>query len=159
MISTGTLLAIGGMAVALGSAGLSTAVGVKTAGVAAAGAVSENRNNFKNALVLQALPQTQTVYAFIIALLILIGAGLLGEPKELSTMQGLAMLGAGVIVGLTGLTAIFQGLVVSSGIISSSKNPEAFVPNLVFGGQVETPAIFGFIASLILLVVGLGVLG
>lgn len=159
-IGMGTVYAISGAALALGIAGLSTAFGVKMAGVAGAGAVAENKENFKNALILQALPQTQTVYAFITALLILMGAGLLGGgAKELTTYQGLAMLGAGVTVAITGISAVMQGMVASAGIVSCTKNPDAFAPSLVFAGQCETPAIFGFIASLILLVVGLGVLG
>jgi len=160
VITMGTVYAVSGAALALGVAGLSTAFGVKAAGVAGAGAVAEKKEHFKSALILQALPQTQTVYAFITALLILMGAGLLGGgAKELSTVQGLVMLGAGAAVAITGISAIMQGLVASAGIVSCTKNPDAFAPSIVFAGQCETPAIFGFIASLILLVVGLGVLG
>lgn len=160
MVTAGVIYAIGGAALAMCTAGLSTAYGVKMAGVAGAGSVAENKENFKNALILQALPQTQTVYAFITALLILMGCGLVGGGvKELTTTQGLAMLGAGAIVAITGISAIMQGLVAAAGIVSCTKNSDAFAPSLVFGGQCETPAIFGFIVSLILLVVGLGVLG
>lgn len=160
VVTLGVILAIGGATLALGVAGLSTAYGVKLAGVAGAGAVAEKKENFKSALILQALPQTQTVYAFIIALLILMGCGLVGGGiKELTTYQGLAMFGAGLAVAITGITAIMQGTVASAGIVSCTKNPDAFAPSIVFTGQCETPAIFGFIASLILLVVGLGVLG
>lgn len=159
-ITIGTVYAVLGAAVAMGVAGISTAIGVKSAGVAAAGAVAEKKENFKNALVLQALPQTQTVYAFIIALLIMMGAGLLGTVgAELTPAQGLAMFGAGLAVGLTGISSIFQGMVSGAGIVSCAKKQDAFAPSLVFSGQCETPAIFGFIIALILLVVGLGVLG
>ena len=159
-VTLGVVLAISGAVAALGTAGLSTAYAVKLAGVAGAGSVAEKKENFKSALILQALPQTQTVYAFITSLLILMGAGLVGGGvRELTTMQGLAMFGAGMIVAITGISAIMQGMVASAGIVSCTKNQDAFAPSLVFTGQCETPAIFGFIASLILLVVGLGVLG
>ncbi|RLG70270.1 MAG: V-type ATP synthase subunit K, partial [Candidatus Iainarchaeum archaeon] len=79
--------------------------------------------------------------------------------KEISVADGFVMLGVAVLVVLTGLSGIFQGIVSSAGIISSAKNKDAFVPCVVFGGQVETPAIFGFICALIVLVVGLNVLG
>lgn len=160
VITIGTVYAIAGAAIAIGTAGLSTALGVKAAGLAAAGAVAEKKENFKNSLILQALPQTQTVYAFITAILILMGAGLLGgEIKDLTLPHGLALFGAGLIVAITSLSAMTQGIIAAAGIVSSAKNPDAFVPSLVFGGQSETPAIFGFILALILLVVGLGVLG
>ena len=160
VVTLGTVFAVSGAALALGVAGVSTALGVKAAGIAGAGAVAEKKEHFKNALILQALPQTQTVYAFITALLIFMGAGLLGAGgKDVSTYQGLVMLGAGVIVAITSLSAIMQGIIAAAGIVSCTKNPDAFAPSLVLGGQSETPAIFGFIAALILLVVGLGVLG
>ncbi len=155
----GTVFAVGGAAIALGVAGVSTALGVKAAGVAGAGAVAEKKEHFRSALVLQALPQTQTIYAFITALLILMGAGLLGGGiKSLTTYEGLAMFGAGLVVSITSISAIMQGVVAASGIVSCTKNPDAFAPSIVFAGQCETPAIFGFIAALILLVVGLAVI-
>lgn len=161
MVATlGTVFAVCGAAIALGIAGLSTALGVKAAGIAGAGAVAEKKEHFKNALVLQALPQTQTIYAFITALLILMGTGLLGGGiKELSTAQGLLMGGAGLVVAITSISAIMQGQIAAAGIVSCVKNPKAFAPSIVFAGQSETPAIFGFILAVILLVVGMGVLG
>jgi len=77
----------------------------------------------------------------------------------LTTTDGLVFLGAGLIVAVTGISAIFQGMVAASGISACAKNQDAFVPSIVFTGQVETPAIFGFITALIVLVVGLNVLG
>lgn len=156
----GTLMAVIGAATALGVTGLCSAIALRTAGIAGAGAVAENKENFKNALVLQSLPQTQTIYGFITALFIVMGAGLLGATgAEITMLDGLLMLGSGIIVAITGVSAILQGMVASSGIISSAKNQEAFVPSIVFTGQVETPAIFGFITALIVLVVGMKVLG
>ena len=155
-ITTGTVLAAIGAAVALGVPGICSAIRVKSAGVSAAAAVGESKENFKNSLVLQALPQTQVIYGFITALFIVMGAGLLGGTGEgLSTGAGLVSLTAGVIVALTGVSSIFQGLVSSAGIAACAKNKDAFVPSLVFSGQVETPAIFGFICALIILVVKL----
>jgi V/A-type H+-transporting ATPase subunit K len=159
-ISPGTAWAIGGAAIAISTAGLSTAIGCWLAGLSAAGSVAEKKENFKNALVLQALPQTQTVYAFITCLLIFMGIGLLGgKGMELDVPHGLAIFFAGAIVAVTSISAVYQGSVAAAGIVSTTKNPETFGPCLVFGGQCETTAIFGFILSLIFLIVGLGVLG
>ncbi|MCX8158049.1 MAG: V-type ATP synthase subunit K [Candidatus Diapherotrites archaeon] len=160
IVSEGVFYAMIGAALALGVPAIATAIGLGAAGVSAAAAVSENKENFKNSLILQSLPQTQTIYGFITALLIVIGVGLLGSSgKEITKEQGYVMLATGAIVALTGLSAIFQGKVASAGIAGTAKNSSAFVPSLVFAGQVETPAIFGFITALIVLVVGLGVLG
>ena len=160
VITLGTGLAVVGAGLALGIAGLSTAAGSGAAGVAGAGVVAENKKNFRNALSFQAMPQTQTIYAFITALLILLGTGLVGAAgKEVSTAQGLTMLGAGLVVALTGVSAVYQGLVSASSIVSSVKNKDAFAPGLVFSGQCETPAIFGFIIAVMILIVGLAVLG
>jgi V/A-type H+-transporting ATPase subunit K len=87
----------------------------------------------------------------------LIGAGLLGGAKEVTVAHGLVMLGSGLIVAITGISAIMQGLVASAGISSCAKNKDAFVPSIVFTGQCETPAIFGFIISVIVLVIGLAI--
>jgi len=159
VISLGTGLAATGAALALGVAGISTALGVKAAGIAAAGAVAEKKENFKNSLILQALPQTQTIYAFITALLIIMGIGLLGQAKEVTVYQGMVFFGAGLVVALTSISAVAQGIIAAAGIVATTKNQDAFAPSLVFAGQSETPAIFGFIAALIILIVGLGVLG
>lgn len=159
-LSIGTGLAATGAALALGVAGVSSALGIRAAGIAAAGAVAEKKEHFKNALVLQALPQTQTIYAFITALLIVMGIGLLGgEGVSLSTGTGLVFFAAGLVVAITGVSAVSQGTVAAAGIVACTKNQEAFAPSIVFSGQCETPAIFGFIIALMVLVVGLGVLG
>ncbi|MGM5481659.1 MAG: V-type ATP synthase subunit K [Nanobdellota archaeon] len=158
MVTIGTLLAVIAAAIAIGVPGLCSAIGIKSAGVTGAAAVAEDKKNFKSSLILQALPQTQTVYGFIIALFIVMGAGLLGDPKEVPLELGLVFIASSLIIAITGATAVLQGMVSSSGISASAKNKKAFVPSIIFSGQVETPAIFGFIIALIVLVVGLGVL-
>lgn len=159
-LTLGTGLAISGAALALGVAGVSSSLGIRAAGISAAGAVAEKKEHFKNALILQAMPQTQTIYAFITALLIIMGVGLLGEGGfALTTGRGLVFFGAGLVVAITGISAISQGMVAAAGIVACTKNQDAFAPSLVFSGQCETPAIFGFIAALMILIVGLGVLG
>ncbi|MCD4740697.1 V-type ATP synthase subunit K [archaeon] len=156
---TGTILALFGAGIALGIAGICTALGLMAAGISGAGAVAESKENFKNAMILQAMPQTQTIYAFITALFIVMGTGLLsGAGKEVTMETGFIMLAAGVIVALTAVSAVFQGRISAAGIASCAKNPDAFAPSIVFSGQAETPAIFGFVVALIILVVGVGVL-
>ena len=69
------------------------------------------------------------------------------------------MLGAGLVMALTGISAVYKGMVAAASVVSSVKNQDAFAPGLVFTGQCETPAIFGFIIAIMVLIVGLAVLG
>lgn len=192
---TGTTLALFGAGIALGVAGICTALGLMAAGISGAGAVAESKENFKNAMILQAMPQTQTIYAFITALFIVMGTGILMSDTEQATARtaqiaalnesygnqltmanvtalgvgnagkgipletGLLMLGAGLMVAFTSVSAVFQGRISAAGIASCARNPDAFAPSIVFSGQAETPAIFGFVVAIIVLVVGMHVLG
>ncbi|MGM5480704.1 MAG: V-type ATP synthase subunit K [Nanobdellota archaeon] len=158
MVTLGIVFSVVAAAIAIGVPGICSAIGIKSAGVSGAASVSQDKSNFKQALVLQALPQTQAVYGFIIAIFIVMGAGLLGGAKDVSTELGLVFLASSLIVATTGVAAIFQGTVSSAGISACAKNKKSFVPSIIFSGQCETPAIFGFIIALIVLVVGLGVL-
>ncbi|NIP40429.1 MAG: V-type ATP synthase subunit K, partial [Candidatus Aenigmarchaeota archaeon] len=63
---SGNVLGAVGAAIAIAIAGVSSARGLEIAGNTAAGATGEKEENFSSALILQALPQTQVIYAFII---------------------------------------------------------------------------------------------
>ena len=159
-LGIGTALAIFGAVIAIAISGTSTAIGLAAAGKAAAAAAGEKIENGTRGLILQALPQTQTIYAFITAMFIAIGVGLLGGTgKEIDFVTGLIMFGCGLLVGLTGLSAIMQGMVAASGIAATAKNEKAFPFTIMYAAQVETPALFGFIVSLLVLVIGLKVFG
>jgi V/A-type H+-transporting ATPase subunit K len=160
VLSIGTGLAIFGAGLAIGLPGIASAIGLGAAGKAAAASVAENPENATKNLILQALPQTQTIYGFITALLIAMGVGLLsGTGKEVDFATGLVMFGAGLLVGLTGLSAIIQGMVSASGIAATARTERAFVPSIMYTGQVETPAIFGFTVAFLILAIGLKVIG
>ncbi|RLF91054.1 V-type ATP synthase subunit K, partial [Thermococci archaeon] len=58
---------------------------------------------------------------------------------------------AGLLVGLTGLSAIPQGIIASAGIGAVSKNPKTFTQNLIFAAMAETMAIFGLVGAIILI--------
>jgi F0F1-type ATP synthase membrane subunit c/vacuolar-type H+-ATPase subunit K len=59
---------------------------------------------------------------FLIAILILIGSGLMGAAKlALNSAMGVVAIGAGLAVGLAALSAVGQGFVVSSGIAAVTK--------------------------------------
>ncbi|WP_048147202.1 ATP synthase subunit K [Pyrococcus abyssi] len=143
-----------GMALGAGLAGAASSFGVGIAGAAAAGAVAEDEKNFRNALILQGLPMTQSIYGLITLFLIGMTAGIIGGGgfKFSNDLISSAILfGAGLLVGLTGLSAIPQGIIASSGIGAVSKNPRTFTQNLIFAAMAETMAIFGLVGAIILI--------
>jgi len=153
-------LVILGCALAITIAGISAAIGLGIAGSSAVAVVAEKPNLFGKCLVLSVLPMTQAVYGLLTAILLMLGSGILGG-KLTSVMSGPAIGAAavwiGLIVGLTGLSAINQGLVASSSISSVGRNPDIAARGIIFTVQTETIAIFGLLAG-ILLMSGLGLL-
>jgi len=141
-----------GAGIALGLAGAGTAIGLGFSGVAGTGIISEDPRKFGNVLVWNALPQTQMIYGFLMAILIMLGAGLLGgTPREISNTEGLIALGAGIVVGVTGLSGIGQGSICGGGAIASAKRPDVFGQSLVLAVLAETPAIFGVVIAVLML--------
>ena len=151
-----------GCALAIGIAGISSAIGLALAGSSAVAVTAEKPNLFGKLLVLQVLPMTQSVYGLLTAILLMMGAGLLGGEKLLSGAEGsLAGMGAvwiGLAVGLTGISAINQGMVASSSISAVGRNPDVAARGIIFTVMPETIAIFGLLVG-ILLMTGLGLLG
>lgn len=145
----GTVFAVFGAAIAVFMAGMGSAKGCGLVGEAAAGIVTEEPSKFGQALILQLLPGTQGLYGFIIGFLIA-----LQIPNSLSLMQGLYLLAASLPVGIVGfISAIAQAKVSASGLQILAKNPGETTKGIIFAAIVETYAILGFVASIILLFV------
>ena len=158
-LSAGVDLAIIGAAISMGLAAIASGIGVGLAGVAGAGVISEDPRKFGPVLVLQALPQTQGIYGFLGAVLILIGVGVLGgEVKEIPVGLGYAALGGGIVIGLSSFTAIAQGAISASGMGAVAKRPETFGQAVVLAVMAETFAIFGLLIA-ILIFVGTKIMG
>lgn len=155
-MSEGLLIAIIGAALAAVLAGLGSAIGVQMGGKAAAGVTSEKPELFGKLLILQALPGTQGIYGFIVAILVMIKLGLLGGPiVEISTQQGWAYFGACMPIAIIGfLSAIIQAKTGVSAIHMTAKQPDASAKGMTMTAMVETYAILALLAS-ILLVLGL----
>ncbi|MBU4406066.1 MAG: permease, partial [Candidatus Altiarchaeota archaeon] len=66
---TGNVIAALAAALGIASTGYFSAKGLEMSGNAAAGVTGEDEENFSAALILEALPQTQVVYGFIISVL------------------------------------------------------------------------------------------
>lgn len=138
-----------GAAIAVFASGIGSAQGCGIAGQAAAGVVTEEPEKFGQALVLQLLPGTQGLYGFIIGLLIA-----LKIADNPTVVQGLYLTFASLPVGIVGWrSAIYQGQVSAAGMHILAKNPSQTTKGIIFAAIVETYAILGFVASIILLFV------
>jgi V/A-type H+-transporting ATPase subunit K len=149
-----------GCALAMGIAGVGSALGLMLAGTSAVAVTGEKPELFGRCLVFQVLPMTQAVYGLLTAILLMMGAGLLGgaASADLSNpMIGLSAIGIGLVVGLTGISAANQGMVASASISATARNPEVAARGIIYTVMPETIAIFGLLVG-ILLMTGLGLL-
>ena len=148
-----------GCALAMGIAGVGSAIGLMLAGTSAVAVTGEKPELFGRCLVFQVLPMTQAVYGLLTAILLMMGAGLLGGAGTDLTnpMLGLSAIGIGLVVGLTGLSATNQGMVASASISATARNPDVAARGIIYTVMPETIAIFGLLVG-ILLMTGLGLL-
>ena len=139
---SGIVWALLGAAISVALAGIGSAIGVGTAGRAAAGVVTEDPDKFAKVLLLQLLPGTQGIYGLLVAFLALSKVGILGT--------GLMIFVACLPIAIAGLlSAIHQGKtsVASIGIVA--KKPEQFGKAMLFPAMVETYAILALLISIL----------
>ena len=140
-----------GAAVAAFLAGVGSAIGCGIAGTAASGVTMEEPGKFARLLPLQALPGTQGFYGFVGLFLILTKAAEV-EIADITLSAGLQIFFAALPVGVAGLlSAIWQGKVCASGCNLVAKRPEELGKALVYAVVVETYAVLGLLATIILL--------
>jgi V/A-type H+-transporting ATPase subunit K len=156
---SGVGLAAIGAGFSMGMAAIGAGMGVGISGAAGAGVVSEDPKQFGPTLVFEALPQTQGIYGFLCAVLIMIGVGLLGGGGvvEVSEEIGWICIGAGITTGLGGITAIGQGITAGACMGATAKRPEVFGQGMVLTVMSETFAVFSLLTA-ILILVGAGII-
>jgi len=149
----GFALLLVGAALAAGLAGCGSAVGCGVVGMAASGVVSEDPNKFGRLLLLQALPGTQGIYGLVALFMIVnkyVSWGV--SPDAVPIKVGLAIIGAALPIGLAGLVSgIYQGKVCAAACSLVAKRPGEVGKGLVFGVVIETYAVLGLLATLLLL--------
>jgi V/A-type H+-transporting ATPase subunit K len=151
-LSTGAYLAAVGAGLAIGIAGMGAGIGVGITGATGAGTVAEKPEMFGKSLVFQALPQTQAIYGLLIAIMILMFSGLLGGAgSEIPISVGLVAVGCGLAVGLSGLSAIGQGIAAGSGISATAEDSKMLGKGIVFSVLPETQAIYGLLVAILLM--------
>ena len=140
-----------GAGIAVGVTKLS-AMGQGTAASSAIASVTEKEEMFGKGMVFSVLPETQAIYGLLIAILILYFTGLLsGNIKEIPLAIGVACVGAGISIGVAGLSAIGQGIVASSSIAGVSEKEEVFGKGMIFSILPETHAISALLISILIL--------
>lgn len=147
----GFILATLGVALAVGLAGIGSAKGVGIVGEAGAGLMTEQPEKFGKSLILQLLPGTQGLYGFVVGLIVVFQIN-----KDITLQQGMYYFMACLPVALVGLwSAIAQGKTAAAGIAILAKRPEHNTKGIIYAAMVETYALLGFVASLILVTKGI----
>jgi V/A-type H+-transporting ATPase subunit K len=151
-VSLASGLAAVGAGIAIGVAGLS-GIGQGIAASGGIGATSERSEMFGKGMVFSVLPETQAIYGLLVAILLMVGAGLLGGGgvETLDIVAGLAVIGAGISVGLAGLSAIGQGITAAGGIGAAALEPATFGKSMVLSVMSETFAIFGLLIAILIM--------
>ncbi len=142
---TPIVLAYIGIGLMIALAGAGSAYGVSYGGNAALGAMKKNPDAFGNYLVLSALPGTQGLYGFA-GYFVIDATGVLTDA--ITAVQGAAVLGAGIALGLVGLlSGIRQGQVCANGIAGIGSGHDVFGSTLVLAVFPELYAILAFAAT------------
>ena len=132
-IALGTALAAIGAGVAIGFAGLGSGLGQGMAAAGSVGAVAEDNDMFARGIIFSALPETQAIYGFLIAILLLVFSGLLGGGEGLSTEAGVVAIGVGAAIGFAGLgSGMGQGIAASSSVGAIVEDNDMFAVRYYF---------------------------
>ncbi len=147
-MTIGTFYALLGAAIAASLAGVGSAIGVGTAGQAAAGVTAEDPDKFGKVLILQLLPGTQGIYGLLIAFIVFIKINLFGDMLALDEATGMIIFAGCMPMAIAGLvSAIYQGKVCVAGIAMTAKRPEESTKGIIMAVMVETYAVLALLIS------------
>ena len=150
----GLAIAILGAAVSAFLAGTGSAIGIATAAQTANGVLSEDPSKFGRVLILVAMPGTQGIYGLLGTFLVLMKLGFFGGggTVSLTMWQGWQIFFGALPVAIAGLfSAIHQGRTSAAGVELTAKRPEAMIQGIIHSALVETYAIFGLLATILIL--------
>ena len=117
-------------------------------GNAAIGALKKNDEAFGNYMLLSALPGTQGLYGFA-GFFVINNLGIINE--SMTMLQGTAIFGAGVALGLVALlSAIRQGSICANGIAGIGSGYDVFGKTMILAVFPELYAIVAFAATFII---------
>ncbi|MDX9811015.1 MAG: V-type ATP synthase subunit K [Bacteroidales bacterium] len=142
------IIAYLGLALMVILSGIGSAVGVSMGGNATIGALKKNPDAFGNYMLLSALPGTQGLYGFG-GFFILNSSGVISS--EMTMLQGIAIMAAGLTLGIVGLfSAMQQGKVCANGIASIGAGNNVFGNTMILAVFPELYAIIAFAATFLI---------
>ena len=145
METTALVMAYVGVALMVGLAGIGSAIGTSITGMAAVGAMKKNGGAFGSYMVLSALPGSQGLYGFVCFFMV---QGFLTNPTML---QGAAVFGAGLLVGMVNFAAsIYQAKVCANGIAAIGNGHDVMAKTLILGAFPELYAILTVAATFLI---------
>ena len=140
-----SILAYLGVVMMVGFAGIASAVGTAMCGMASVGAMKKNPSAFGSYMILSALPGSQGLYGFVCFFMV---QGFLAAPTML---QGAAIFGAGMLVGIVNIfAAIFQAKVCSNGIVATGNGHDVMGKTLILAAFPELYAILTVAATFLI---------
>lgn len=146
-----------GAGLSVGIAGLS-GIGQGIASASGIATVAEDETMFGRSMVFSVLPETQAIYGLLIGILLIVFSGMMGDEPTMTMGMGIAAVGAGLSIGIAGISGIGQGITSGSAIAAVANREETFGKGMIFSVMSETFAIFGLLVA-ILIIVSLGFMG
>ncbi len=148
----GNVLALMGAGLVVFLGGVGSIVGVGVTGEKAAGMTAEDPDKFGRLLLLQALPGTQGIYGFLVGFLALVKMNAFAGVMSLNLEQGWQVFFACIPAAVSCLiSALYQARVSLAGMDIVAKNPEESGKAMILSAMVETYAVLGLLASILLI--------
>ncbi len=134
-----------GPAIVMGLGSIGSAIGCGIAGMASHGVMTRVEEGHGKFIALAAIPSSQSIYGFIMMIL-------MKDAIKAGTLPALSGVGIGLFVGLAIMaSAVFQGRAAVTAIQASAKQPAVYGKTIIALGIVESFALFAFVFGLLLL--------
>ena len=136
-MTTAIILGYIGVALMVGLSGMASCIGTSIAGMASVGAMKKNNGAFGSYMILSAIPGSQGLYGFVGFFMV---NGLLVD--SMSLLQGAAVFGAGLLMGLVCLfSSYYQAKVCANGISAIGNGHDVMGKTLILAAFPELYAI------------------
>jgi V/A-type H+-transporting ATPase subunit K len=134
-----------GPILALGLSAIGSCIGCYIAGAASHAAMTKTEEGHGKFIGMAAAPSSQTIYGFILMLL-------MNQRIAAGNVSPISAIAVGLLAGLAiMISAIFQGKVAATGIQASLKQPALYGKCFAAVGILESFALFTFVFALLII--------